>query len=1366
MNEKNINRETKGTFASVGYDFSSITINGLTAAIKRLPEMENKISIIFGESLRLLDVRSIVNVMQCCHAKNIALPDIDQIDWGGPFNNSKNSNDIRLFANIFDIHQKPLLISIYLTGYGNQSNYSILKTFVNEYYVPVNVPDDKGDTILHYMIRHGDYDGIYELLNSLLPKQRFNFEARNDYGDTILHEMIRKNHFEELNYLLNMIALKSTKQINLNTFNNSGESVLYLAMKRDMETLTNMVLSVQKEEEKVYDHDIDIQEFIVKMPSIYKPSHCTGIYGKYMFLNKNIFTAVIDNEEQKYNMPSNYRPSNSTGIYGVYYDCEYMINSNVSDIELIINIDNNYQTQIHDETIKNVMCLVLHRIDNDPKVCGTIITKNHMEYRQLKKRLNMINVKEEKLHVEKQNIEEYFNIKLMHHLLINQYPQIITNTIYNNIEQSALGFVLNTEYLDNLDSYFEHAINWLLAKKSRLFVSEIGLLHKLFVNVIENKSDKTEFYFGIFNNIIKKCDISILNICDQRRNNPLHSIIANGESKPLFLSILSNLCSQYPQWMTMQNKRNEIPLYLSIKHKDIDLFYMLCRCMVDSKIDIKMYLKQKLFVKKMIDFGSELLKSNSIFKLRLLLSTFDYSEIFRWSESETFNATRNSKDLSLIKLVSTQNHYRTIDTILFQESEFVINEKEYEREKATRSVNKYEHKDNEPDQKEENYGNNQKKNANDNNDDNNQNNDANNDEKINVNHDNKEVHRIDWIELTYATVVETFSALDLATDFLILLQLYYSSNIWWSTWMVIFLISPYLVSHGSLVVILQKKLSFNNTEKSCYSFFILFCEFLLMTPLSLLYLFIIDLIFMTFSLLSTVWLLSVIVLFAIICKDVHDASKYDIRDWVDKIVFENWLNMNRSEIVGYRRLRTLSQLFFETIPQIVLQLRMLWVIELLGDSNTFEIDLETLGWSLLLAIFHLILEGGMIYLDKLAFKMSFMEYSLECLGGRVQWIPYSGMIQNIIQNQLYICRDNDLKGFDKNYFDANKYYIKTNEKDNDGERNQILALNYEKICAEIKCIKSTYSASYQFSPQSMDIITQILINSPEIIIPSEFKMSANIVLENLMKYILCKAEIILGSHSFGSADISSICQLYKASVYKININMSAIDEKTLLRKLLKGNSIQQEKNQLSGDKKIEYIQVEQKYDEEVDIEQIDTDSDMATTDANQIYIERSLVHLGHIPAIKWIYKTLTKEQELNIKVNILRNAMPLNISNIKLDILSKCFKNKFFVGSTCQTMKMITPIIDECRAKANQEESWYFVVIFLLLYSKGNIFGEHCSNQCCLMDKSLKDILFEQFIPLYIEFDKCKIPFELFESCKYFNEIYLEHIEEIIVNRC
>eukprot|EP01084_Bolivina_argentea_P191474 328900_1 len=106
------------TYGSVEYDFSANTVKSLISTIKGL-QYGNNINIEFGKSLRLLDVRSIISLMQACHDKGIQLPDIHKINWRQAFMNSTyyEHKDISLFSHTFDESNKSLLISMYLTGY-------------------------------------------------------------------------------------------------------------------------------------------------------------------------------------------------------------------------------------------------------------------------------------------------------------------------------------------------------------------------------------------------------------------------------------------------------------------------------------------------------------------------------------------------------------------------------------------------------------------------------------------------------------------------------------------------------------------------------------------------------------------------------------------------------------------------------------------------------------------------------------------------------------------------------------------------------------------------------------------------------------------------------------------------------------------------------------------------------------------------------------------------------------------------------------------------------------------------------------------------------------------------------------------------
>eukprot|EP01083_Nonionella_stella_P117950 351941_1 len=128
-------------------------------------------------------------------------------------------------------------------------------------------------------------------------------------------------------------------------------------------------------------------------------------------------------------------------------------------------------------------------------------------------------------------------------------------------------------------------------------------------------------------------------------------------------------------------------------------------------------------------------------------------------------------------------------------------------------------------------------------------------------------------------------------------------------------------------------------------------------------------------------------------------SKLDVRNFIDDMVFKKLFGMNRTQIIGYRRLRTLSQLFFESIPQICLQLRILWVIrmEKKDDDVDYGVDERNIMWSIMFAILHGLLEASILYLDSRALKMTFIQYAIVCLGARVGWIPFNHLIEYDIQ---------------------------------------------------------------------------------------------------------------------------------------------------------------------------------------------------------------------------------------------------------------------------------------------------------------------------------------------------------------------------------
>eukprot|EP01083_Nonionella_stella_P234496 825442_1 len=1305
---KECEKKPKAAYGSVEFDFSSITLNKLITTIKKLPKPTlhsfTPIRIRFGDALRLVNVGDIVSLMRACAEKKIILPDIDEIDWSQPFETTTNSDDIRLYSNTFDADRKSLLISLYLTGYANERNYRLLKTFVSEYDVPINIPDDKGDTILHHMIRKRDFDGIHELLELLDPLQIYmlNFEARNAAGNTIMHELVEQENYQEiydeLKYLLNKIRATSGASCDLNVFNSLGESVLYLALEHDRKLLKKMRSFIKTE-----------------MASI---------------IHKQKTQHAQEDDEKK----------------------ELHIEPTPEYIFRLITKKEKDQIYVELETMMHVLHFRMHQIE-----MHQIETKRDSQYDEIKQLISESGYEDRKgnRQLDHQtmdciidNVRKSMSHPMIHSLCVEHDPKVVLCPIHRDKGQTALGHILTKGFLEDIGIYTSVLIEDLLEAESALFANESSVLYDLFVHIIETKLDRLDeamFYLRGLNYVISHCNVSADDICDTNSNNPLHAILRQEGAN---LSVIAYLCTTYHEWMSMESNVNNIPLYVAIKHKNFDVFYCLCSEMIEHKLDVKGYLSKRSFVLSMIEFGTDLIINKNVIMLQILLSTFEYSQIFRFAMHNTFDTNADAIDVSLIKSVSVEWYADKMKDMLLEcgvDEQYMKDEwaeKVKPAEASTPTPPPAPAIMDESDQKVPPSG-----------DDS----DEEEEQKV-ANEGGTEVFGevekkekefvFGWIELIYTTIVEAASAADLWTDIVIIMQLIQSDNQWWSTFMLSLLIAPYLVSHGSLVVILQKKVQFNKDTWWCCSKLRVLSMTLLLTPIALVYLFFIDVVFIVFAIISTVWLVLLILMTWLCCRSVHDSkglvANYDIHNWIDQQIFEKLLNMNRTEIVGYRRLRTLSQLFFETIPQIVLQVRILWVLNQWSekedvDSDLFKIvDLKSLAWSIGLAAFHLLLEGGIIYLDKRAFKMGFMQYSLECLGGRVQWVPFQHLLHDIIPNQLYIEQKNDRENFNtEDAFDVRGYEVDLSHTPKDTE---VLAFDYEDIRAPLECAcHCVYRASYQFSPQTLSILTQKLMNCPPIIIPKEFNLSRNSVLRTLFRQIMCKAQIKLGRDSFGNVDILSFCDLYRASCNKVNINLASVHEMPPNKDEDNTEEGKARQKQLIEDK-----------------------------------IKDSLLYFGEIEAMnwRWIDKDHIDIEEL--KEKILSNSTDSARNGIiRLDILRKCYLNQFYVASNCKNVQRIKTIIAQYRDKADEDASWYFVIILLLLYSKGTVFGEHCTD--CAMDPSLKDKL-KDYIPTCIQISvinvqniplyDVKIPFKLFEGCLEFRALYRENVEEILINKC
>ena len=104
------------------------------------------------------------------------------------------------------------------------------------------------------------------------------------------------------------------------------------------------------------------------------------------------------------------------------------------------------------------------------------------------------------------------------------------------------------------------------------------------------------------------------------------------------------------------------------------------------------------------------------------------------------------------------------------------------------------------------------------------------------------------------------------------------------------------------------------------------------------------------------------------------------------MIYNVLFGMSDMDIKGFRRLRTISQLSFESFPQILLQIRIL--LYTLDDSSALGVDVEAILVSLACAVIHAIFEMIFLHLEAVSCKTTKIHYTIVCFNARFGWIPF------------------------------------------------------------------------------------------------------------------------------------------------------------------------------------------------------------------------------------------------------------------------------------------------------------------------------------------------------------------------------------------
>eukprot|EP01083_Nonionella_stella_P008506 24552_1 len=210
--------------------------------------------------------------------------------------------------------------------------------------------------------------------------------------------------------------------------------------------------------------------------------------------------------------------------------------------------------------------------------------------------------------------------------------------------------------------------------------------------------------------------------------------------------------------------------------------------------------------------------------------------------------------------------------------------------------------------------------------------------------------------------VEVLSLCDFITDCIILRKFIMFSHVWWSSFSILMMLAPYIISFSSLLFLFKTRRRFKGLFGTLY-----------LTPFGILYFILVDIFFIVYTLFASVLSL---VSCGRLCANSSDLFEY----FLSKII-----GLSAMDIRGYRRLRTIAQITFESIPQIALQLRILFAVQ---DSKDLRLDEYELISSLIFALAHLCIETIILYYESKACKMNMMHYGALCLDGRSGFVPF------------------------------------------------------------------------------------------------------------------------------------------------------------------------------------------------------------------------------------------------------------------------------------------------------------------------------------------------------------------------------------------
>eukprot|EP01084_Bolivina_argentea_P191475 328902_1 len=246
-----------------------------------------------------------------------------------------------------------------------------------------------------------------------------------------------------------------------------------------------------------------------------------------------------------------------------------------------------------------------------------------------------------------------------------------------------------------------------------------------------------------------------------------------------------------------------------------------------------------------------------------------------------------------------------------------------------------------------------------------------------------------FVILTMGIISKSAAALDAVTDATLLYKASTNGAIIFTMILFIALLSPYILSYSSGIELFLYRQTFDNIE--LFSFKSLLLVFYLL-PTGIIYFIVIDIV-------DTLLVLYKLFAYIIMCKRENE-QLIDIESDTAEA-----FGMSRMNWISFQKQKMISQLSFETFPQVILQCLLYFSIipgiELTGiTDDDLILSICSAGVN---SVFQLI----QLYAESIAVDESFIGYSLHCITAKFSWVPFVHKIYNynktVVDGHKSIC---------------------------------------------------------------------------------------------------------------------------------------------------------------------------------------------------------------------------------------------------------------------------------------------------------------------------------------------------------------------------